>query len=186
MCATWIAGYGELQNCLGKCWRDFLARARSRLSAASEKALFRELSRPAAGRAAAARFREGIDHPHAGAPSHPGANSPNKCAPRPEGAQPSPRTGGPAAAPAGNPAPPCRMLETAPGGSCASAGNGSRGCSASSARRRRSSAATASPVAANGKVIRRVAEAKTRTRIKTRVRDGEFESTRQLGGRHAD
>jgi exodeoxyribonuclease VII large subunit len=30
---------------------------------------------------------------------------------------------------------------------------------------------------ANGKVIRRVAEAKTRTRIKTRVRDGEFEST---------
>ena len=30
---------------------------------------------------------------------------------------------------------------------------------------------------ANGQVIRRVAEAKTRTRIKTRVRDGEFEST---------
>jgi exodeoxyribonuclease VII large subunit len=30
---------------------------------------------------------------------------------------------------------------------------------------------------AKGKVIRRVAEAKTRTRIKTRVRDGEFEST---------
>ena len=29
---------------------------------------------------------------------------------------------------------------------------------------------------AKGKVIRRVAEAKTRTRIKTRVRDGEFES----------
>jgi exodeoxyribonuclease VII large subunit len=29
---------------------------------------------------------------------------------------------------------------------------------------------------ANGKVIRRVAEAKTRTRVKTRVRDGEFES----------
>ncbi len=34
----------ELQNCLGKCWRDFLTRARSRLSAASEKALSRELS----------------------------------------------------------------------------------------------------------------------------------------------
>ena len=34
----------ELQNCLGKCWRDFLARARGRLSAVSEKALFRELS----------------------------------------------------------------------------------------------------------------------------------------------
>jgi exodeoxyribonuclease VII large subunit len=30
---------------------------------------------------------------------------------------------------------------------------------------------------AKGKVIRRAAEAKTRTRIKTRVRDGEFEST---------
>jgi exodeoxyribonuclease VII large subunit len=30
---------------------------------------------------------------------------------------------------------------------------------------------------AAGKVIRQVAEAKTRTRIKTRVRDGEFEST---------
>jgi exodeoxyribonuclease VII large subunit len=30
---------------------------------------------------------------------------------------------------------------------------------------------------ARGKVIRRIAEAKTRTRIKTRVRDGEFEST---------
>ena len=34
----------ELQNCLGKCWRDFLARARSRLSVVSEKALLRELS----------------------------------------------------------------------------------------------------------------------------------------------
>ena len=29
---------------------------------------------------------------------------------------------------------------------------------------------------ASGKVIRRVAEAKTRTQVKTRVRDGEFES----------
>ena len=28
-----------------------------------------------------------------------------------------------------------------------------------------------------GNVIRQIAEAKTRTRIKTRVRDGEFEST---------
>jgi exonuclease VII large subunit len=30
---------------------------------------------------------------------------------------------------------------------------------------------------ARGKVIRRVAEAKPRTQVKTRVRDGEFEST---------
>ncbi len=34
----------ELQNCLEKCWRSFLAQARARLSAVSEKALFRELS----------------------------------------------------------------------------------------------------------------------------------------------
>ncbi|MEO8438778.1 MAG: exodeoxyribonuclease VII large subunit [Spartobacteria bacterium] len=34
----------ELQNCLGKCWREFLGRARTRLNAASEKALFRELT----------------------------------------------------------------------------------------------------------------------------------------------
>ncbi|MEP6974175.1 MAG: exodeoxyribonuclease VII large subunit [Spartobacteria bacterium] len=34
----------ELQNCLEKCWRNFLGQVRSRLSAASEKALFRELS----------------------------------------------------------------------------------------------------------------------------------------------
>ncbi len=35
---------GELQSGLEKCWRNFLARARQRLSAVSEKALFRELS----------------------------------------------------------------------------------------------------------------------------------------------
>lgn len=34
----------ELRNCLEKCWRSFLAQARNRLAAASEKALFRELS----------------------------------------------------------------------------------------------------------------------------------------------
>ena len=35
----------ELQSCLEKCWRSFLAQARHRLSAVSEKTLFRELSR---------------------------------------------------------------------------------------------------------------------------------------------
>jgi exodeoxyribonuclease VII large subunit len=35
----------ELQNSLEKCWRSFVAQARGRLSAVSEKALFRELSR---------------------------------------------------------------------------------------------------------------------------------------------
>ncbi|MGH8094590.1 MAG: exodeoxyribonuclease VII large subunit [Chthoniobacterales bacterium] len=35
----------ELQGSLEKCWRSFIAQARSRLSAVSEKALFRELSR---------------------------------------------------------------------------------------------------------------------------------------------
>jgi exodeoxyribonuclease VII large subunit len=35
----------ELQACLDKCWRSFLAQARSRLSAVAEKVLFRELSR---------------------------------------------------------------------------------------------------------------------------------------------
>ena len=35
----------ELQSCLDKCWRSFLAQARNRLSALSEKALSRELSR---------------------------------------------------------------------------------------------------------------------------------------------
>ncbi len=34
----------ELQNCLGKCWREFLARARQRISQISEKSLSRELS----------------------------------------------------------------------------------------------------------------------------------------------
>jgi exodeoxyribonuclease VII large subunit len=34
----------ELQNCLEKCWRGFLGQARARLSAVSEKALLRELS----------------------------------------------------------------------------------------------------------------------------------------------
>ncbi|CAN5477034.1 exodeoxyribonuclease VII large subunit [soil metagenome] len=34
----------ELQNCLGRYWRDFLTRARSRLSGVSERALFRQLS----------------------------------------------------------------------------------------------------------------------------------------------
>jgi exodeoxyribonuclease VII large subunit len=34
----------ELENGLRKCWRDFLERARARLSAVSERALFRELS----------------------------------------------------------------------------------------------------------------------------------------------
>ncbi|HEY3602192.1 MAG TPA: exodeoxyribonuclease VII large subunit [Chthoniobacterales bacterium] len=36
---------GELQSCLEKCWRSFLAQARNRLSAVSGKTLFRELSR---------------------------------------------------------------------------------------------------------------------------------------------
>jgi exodeoxyribonuclease VII large subunit len=40
----------ELQNSLEKCWRNFIAQTRSRLSAVSEKALFRELGR---------RLREG-------------------------------------------------------------------------------------------------------------------------------
>ncbi len=35
----------ELQSCLEKCWRTFLVQARNRLSAISEKTLFRELSR---------------------------------------------------------------------------------------------------------------------------------------------
>jgi exodeoxyribonuclease VII large subunit len=35
----------ELQGCLEKCWRSFLAEARHRLAAVSEKTLFRELSR---------------------------------------------------------------------------------------------------------------------------------------------
>src|SRR5204863_10214837 len=34
----------ELQNCLEKCWRSFIAHARGRLGAVSEKALARELN----------------------------------------------------------------------------------------------------------------------------------------------
>jgi len=34
----------ELQNCIEKCWRNFIAHARNRLSVVSQKALFRELS----------------------------------------------------------------------------------------------------------------------------------------------
>ena len=96
----------ELENSLDKCWRDFLERARARLSAVSEKALFRELS----GRLRDAQQELDLSRESllrtSGAPSHPRSDPPNECAAGVEGAQSRPGIGGAQAAAAGNsPAP---------------------------------------------------------------------------------
>ncbi len=166
----------ELQNCLGKCWREFITRSRSRLSAASAKALFRELS----GRLRDAQQQ--LDF---------AKESITRTLERRRILERTRLTNTLLALKAHNPA---REL-------------GARRQRLEEIRRRLGEFSKhrltearerwdrvagmlrilgpqatlergySITLAANGKVIRRVAEAKTRTRIKTRVRDGEFEST---------
>ncbi len=166
----------EMQNCLGKCWRDFLTRARSRLSAASEKALFRELS----GRLRDAQQQ--LDF---------AKESIARTLERRRTQERTRLTNALLALKAHNPA---RELAARRQG-LQEIRRRLAGCSKqrlTEVRERWDRAAgmlrILGPQAtlergysitlnANGKVIRRVAEAKTRTQVKTRVRDGEFEST---------
>ncbi|MDQ3546071.1 MAG: exodeoxyribonuclease VII large subunit, partial [Verrucomicrobiota bacterium] len=166
----------ELQNCLGKCWRDFLTRARSRLSAASEKALSRELS----GRLRDAQQQ--LDF---------AKESIIRTLERRRTLERTRLTNALLALKAHNPA---REL-TARRQRLQEIRRRLGECSKQrvvEARERRDRVAGmlrilgpqatlergySITLTASGKVIRRVAEAKTRTQVKTRVRDGEFEST---------
>jgi exodeoxyribonuclease VII large subunit len=165
----------ELQNCLEKCWRSFLAQARGRLSAVSEKTLLRELSQ---------RLRDAqqeLDFSR---------ESLIRLVERRRTTERARLTNAQLALRAHNPA---REL-AARRQQLQETGRRLRECSQqrfAEVRQRWQRLGellrVLGPEAtlergysitriANGKVIRRVAEAKTRTRIKTRVRDGEFES----------
>ncbi len=114
----------ELENGLGKCCRDFLERARARLSAVSEKALFRELSgrlRDAQQQLDLAResLLRTIERRRTTR-----SDPPNECTAGLEGAQSRPGIGGAKTAVAGNSAPSRRVLETAPRGLAAALGSG--------------------------------------------------------------
>jgi exodeoxyribonuclease VII large subunit len=166
----------ELQNCLEKCWRDFLMRARSRLSAASEKALFRELS----GRLRAAQQeldlakesllrtterrrvleRTRLTNARLALRAH---NPTRELAARRQSLQEIRRRLGE-----------CAKQRLSGAREHWDRIAGILRILGPQATLERGYSIT---LAANGKVIHRVAEAKTRTRIKTRVRDGEFEST---------
>ena len=165
----------ELQNCLEKCWRNFLAQARGRLSAVSEKALFRELSQ---------RLRDAQQQLDLS------RESLLRTVERRRTTERTRLTNAQLALKAHNPA---REL-AARRQQLQEIRRRLRECSQQrlvEARQRWERAAgmlrVLGPEAtlergysitrdARGKVIRRIAEAKTRTRIKTRVRDGEFES----------
>jgi exodeoxyribonuclease VII large subunit len=167
---------GELQNCLGKCWREFLTRARKQLSAVSEKALFRELS----GRLRNARQqldlateslrrtierrrlleRTRLTNVKLGLKAH---NPARELAARKQRLEEIRRRVAECAK--------LRLTEARERGERLA---GMLRILGPQATLERGYSITRQ---ANGKVIRRVAEAKTRTRIKTRVRDGEFEST---------
>jgi exodeoxyribonuclease VII large subunit len=166
----------ELENTLGKCWRDFLERTRARLSAVSGKALFRELS---------GRLRDAQQELDFGKESLLRAMERRRVLDRTR------LTNALLALKAHNPA---REL-AARRQRWQEIRRRLRECSKQhlgEARERWERAAgmlrILGPQATlergysitldvTGKVIRRIAEAKTRTRIKTRVRDGEFEST---------
>jgi exodeoxyribonuclease VII large subunit len=166
----------ELKNSLEKCWRNFLAQARGRLSAVSEKALFRELSQ---------RLRDAQQQLDLSRESF------RRAVERRRTTERTRLTNAQLALKAHHPA---REITTRKQqlqeigrrlGECSK-----QRLSAARQRWERSSGMLRilGPEAtlergysitrdAQGKVIRQVAEAKTRTRIKTRVRDGEFEST---------
>jgi exodeoxyribonuclease VII large subunit len=166
----------ELQNCLEKCWRNFLAQARGRLSAVSEKALSRELNqRLRDARQELDLLRESL----------------LRTVERRRTTERTRLTNAQLALKAHNPA---REL-AARRQQLQEIRRRLREFSQQrfdQARQRWERATGLLRVLgpegtlergysitrdARGKVIRRVAEAKTRTRIKTRVRDGEFEST---------
>ncbi|MGI8957013.1 MAG: exodeoxyribonuclease VII large subunit [Chthoniobacterales bacterium] len=166
----------ELQNCLGKCWRDFLSRARGRLSGASEKALFRELSgrlrdaqqqldlakesiaRSLERRRISERTR--LTNTLLVLKTH---NPARELAARRQQLQEIRRRLGE-----------CSKQRLAELRERWERRAGMLRILGPQATLERGYSITLN---ANGKVICRVAEAKTRTRIKTRVRDGEFEST---------
>ncbi len=166
----------ELQNCLGKCWREFVARARSRLSAASEKALLRELSgrlrdsqqqldfakesiaRTLERRRTQERTR--LTNALLALKAH---NPARELAARRQGLQEIRRRLAECAKQ--------RLTEVRERWDRVAGMLRILGPQATLER------GYSITLNANGKVIRRVAEAKTRTQVRTRVRDGEFEST---------
>ncbi|MEO6970831.1 MAG: exodeoxyribonuclease VII large subunit [Chthoniobacterales bacterium] len=166
----------ELQNGLEKCWRNFLTQTRSRLSAVSEKALLRELSqrlRDAQQELDLAREslfrmvercraneRTRLTNAQLALKAH---NPARELAARKQQLQETRR----------------RLREFARQRFAQARERWERAAGllrvlGPEATLERGYSITRD---AAGKVIRRLAEAKTRTRIKTRIRDGEFEST---------
>ncbi len=166
----------ELQNCLGKCGREFLARARSRLSAASEKALSRELNgrlrdaqqqldfakesiiRTVERRRTLERTR--LTNASLALKAH---NPARELAARRQRLQEIRRRLGECSKQ--------RLVEARERWDRVAGMLRILGPQATLER------GYSITLNASGKVIRRVAEAKTRTQVRTRVRDGEFEST---------
>jgi exodeoxyribonuclease VII large subunit len=165
-----------LESCLGKYWRDFLDRARSRLSAVSEKALFRELSgrlrdaqqqldlakesllRTMERRCTLDRTR--LTNAQLALKAH---NPARELAARRQQLQEIRRRLGE-----------CSKQRLSDAWDRWDRMAGILRILGPQATLERGYSITLN---ASGRVIRRVADAKTRTRIKTRVRDGEFEST---------
>jgi exodeoxyribonuclease VII large subunit len=166
----------ELQSGLEKCWRNFLAQARGRLSAVSEKALLRELSqrlRDAQQQLDLAREslrreverrrsteRTCLTNAHLALKAH---NPARELIARKQHLQEIRRRLGEYSK--------RRLTEARQWWERTS---GMLRILGPEATLERGYSITRDP---EGKVIRRIAEAKSRTRIKTRVRDGEFEST---------
>jgi exodeoxyribonuclease VII large subunit len=166
----------ELQNGLEKCWRNFLVQARSRLSAVSEKALLRELSQ---------RLRNAQQELDLS------RESLFRMVERRRSTERTRLTNAQLALKAHDPARELaarRQLLQATGRRLREFSQQRLAQARQRWERVAGLLRVLGPDAtlergysitrdARGKVIRRVAEAKTRTRIKTRVRDGEFEST---------
>ena len=176
MCAISSAAPASWKTALGKCWRDFLERARARLSAVSEKALFRELS----GRLRDAQQQLDL-----------AKESLLRTVERRRTLDRTRLTNALLALKAHNPARELAVRRQRLQEIRRRLGECSKQRLADARERWERTAGMLrilGPQAtlergysitldAKGKVIRRVADAKTRTRIKTRVRDGEFEST---------
>ncbi len=165
-----------LQNCLGRGWRDFSARARNRLTSVSEKALFRQLS---------GRLRESQQRLDLGRESLVRATENRRTRER------SRLTNASLALRAHNPARELaarwERLQTirrrlAEGSKQRLAEARERCDHTANLLRILGPQATLErgysiTLDASGKLIRRIAQAKPREKIKTRVRDGEFDST---------
>jgi exodeoxyribonuclease VII large subunit len=166
----------NLQNCLTKCWREFVNRTRQRLAAVSEKALLRELSARLRGaqqqldlakellgktldrRRALERTR--LSNAHLALKAH---NPARELAARRQRLQEIRRRLGECSKQ--------RLLETRERWDRLAGMLRILGPQATLDR------GYSITLNAHGKVIRRRVDAKPRTRITTRVRDGEFEST---------